>query len=73
VTVLTWKVIENQSAIDELPESSTIVDLIILNLTNAVEQLQAPESFSEILRRHDKDLWLESMHRELRSLLQNKT
>jgi Reverse transcriptase (RNA-dependent DNA polymerase) len=73
VTVPTWKVIENQLNAEELPESPAIIDLIMLNLTNAIEQLQAPQSISEILRRHDKDLWLESMHRELRALLQNKT
>jgi hypothetical protein len=71
VTVPTWKVRENQLNAEELTESPTTIDLIALNLTNATEQ--APQSISEILRRRDKDLWLESMHRELRALLRNKT
>ena len=73
VIIPSWKVRENQLDADELPESPTTIDLIMLNLTNATEQLQAPQSISEILRRRDKDLWLESMHRELRALLRNKT
>src|SRR5213078_2337696 len=56
VIIPTWKVIENQLDADELPESTTTtVDLIMLNLTNAVEQLQAPQSYSQILKRQDKD------------------
>jgi Reverse transcriptase (RNA-dependent DNA polymerase)/Integrase core domain len=73
VIIPSWKVRENQLDADELPESPTTIDLIMLNLTNATEQLQAPQSLSEILRRRDKDLWLESMYRELRALLRNKT
>jgi len=73
VTVPTWKVRENQLNAEELTESPPAIDLIMLNLTNATEQLQAPQSISEILRRRDKDLWLESMHRELRALLRNKS
>jgi hypothetical protein len=73
VIIPTWKVAENQLDLEELPESPTTIDLIMLNLTNATEQLQAPQSISEILRRRDKDLWLESMHRELQALLRNKT
>jgi hypothetical protein len=73
VTVPTWKVKQNQLNAEEITESPTTVDLIMLNLTNATEQLQAPQSISEILKRKDKNLWLESMHRELRALLRNKT
>jgi hypothetical protein len=73
VTVPTWKVRQNQLNAEEITESPTTVDLIMLNLTNATEQLQAPQSISEILKRKDKNLWLESMHRELRALLRNKT
>jgi hypothetical protein len=73
VTIPIWKVKENELNAKELTESPTTVDLIMLNLTNTIEQLQAPQSISEILRRRDKDLWLESMYRELRALLRNKT
>jgi len=72
VIIPTWKVQKNLD-LEELPESPTTVDLIMLNLTNATEQLQAPQSLSEIFKRRDKDLWLESMHRELQALLRNKT
>ena len=64
---------ENQLNAEELTESPTTIDLIVLNLTNATEQLLAPQSYAEILRRRDKDLWLESIYRELRALLTNKT
>ena len=74
VVVPTWKAELNQKyQLEDLSESPPTVDLIMLNLTNATEQLLAPQSYAEILRRRDKDLWLESMHRELRALLANKT
>jgi hypothetical protein len=75
VTVLSRKVIENQLLAEELPESPPTLDLymLMLILTNTTEQLQAPQLIYKILRRQDKDLWLESIYRELRALLQNKT
>ena len=73
MTVPTWKVRENQLNAEELTKSPITINLIMLNLINTTEQLQAPESISEIYRRRDKDLWLESIHRELRALLRNKT
>jgi hypothetical protein len=73
LTLPTWKTRENQLIAKERSEFPTTIDLIMLNLTNATEQLQAPQSISEILRRRNKDLWLELMHRELRALLRNKT
>ena len=75
MTIPTRKVIENQLLAEELPESPPTLDLstLMLTLTNAIEQLQAPQSVAEILRRQDKQRWLDSMHRELRALLKNKT
>lgn len=45
VTIPMWRVKQNQLDVEELPKSPT-ADLIALtlNLTNAVEQLQAPQS-----------------------------
>ena len=40
VIIPTWKVTENQLDPEELPEFPTTVDLIMLNLTNAIEQLK---------------------------------
>jgi len=57
VVVPTWKAELNQKyQLKDLSESPPIINLIILNLTNAIEQLLAPQSYAEILRRRDKNL-----------------
>ena len=75
MTIPSWKVTENQLLAEELPESPLTLDLstLILTMTNVIEQLQAPQSIAEILKRQDKQRWLDSMHRELKALLKNKT
>src|SRR5438045_3412057 len=50
VIIPTWKVQKNLEQQEELSESPTTINLIMLNLTNATEQLLAPESLSEIFR-----------------------